>query len=159
MSSGEFISMTEPVGAAYGAIKLAIVGAGSGLTYAVAAVQANPEIAAATAPSLEKSLYLLAFGVILAAGKTYLPSEKKVDTQFQGVVEEVKSSHKTLTDKIVDLATETKEESKERREHYKMLYRWMGETDQKFEAVHEKVDDMRGRLTRIEHGTEEIKRS
>lgn len=157
MSSGELVAMTEPT-AAYSVLKLALTGSASGLTYAVAAVQANPEMAAVAAPDLKTSLYMLAFGVILAAGKTYLPSEKKVDTQFQGVVDEVKTGHKTLSEKLFDLASETKEEARERREHYNMLYRWMGSTDEKFKAMDEKVDDVRGRLTRIERGTGETKR-
>lgn len=149
MSSGEFIHMLEPTGA-YSALKLAVTGAASGVTYAVAAVQANPEMAPMVTPDLKSSLYMLAFGVLLAAGKTYLPSEKKVDTQFQAVVGEVQTSHKTLTERLEEMVVGSKEESRERREHYNMLYRWMGSTDQKFEAINSKFEDVYSRLDRIE---------
>lgn len=139
MSSGQW--MAEPA-SAYSAVKLALTGSASGLTYAVAAVQSNPEIAAATTPDLKTSLYMLAFGVLLAAGKTYLPSEKKVDNQFQTVVDEVKYGHKTLTDKLLEFATESKEADLERRDHYKMLHTWMGRVDEKFDSIHDRLKNI-----------------
>lgn len=152
--------MSEPT-TLYSGLKALAVGSASGLTYAAAIVQANPEMAAAVTPSLEKSIYLLALGIILAAGKSYLPSEKKVDLQFQSThagVEDLKTGHKTLTEKLEALIDGTEEERKDRRNHYNMLYRWMGETDQKFVAMNDKFDDVRGRLTRIERVTGEVKR-
>lgn len=143
MSSGQW--MAEPA-SAYSAVKLALTGSASGLTYAVAAVQSNPEIAAATTPDLKTSLYMLAFGVLLAAGKTYLPSEKKVDTQF----EDLKHGQKTLAERLIEFATESKEESRERREHYNMLYRWMGTTDARFDAMDSKFDLLGNRIDQME---------
>ena len=147
--------MSEPTTVA-SILKWGSAGIASGVAVAAAAVEASPDIALAVTPSLEKSIYLLAVGIVLAAGKHYLPSEKKVDLQFdktQAGMEELKSGHKTLTDKIIDLVDGTDKERNERREHYNMLYRWMGETDQKFVAINDRVAHIDGVLTRhIERG-------
>ena len=140
--------MTEP-SSADSALKLALTGSASGLTYAVAAVQANPEVASVVAPDLKTSLYMLAFGVLLAAGKTYLPSEKKVDTQFQGVVSEVQSSHKTLTDRLEAFAFEASEQTKELRGHRIELATWIGGVDAKLDHISSRQDRMEKKLENI----------
>lgn len=147
MSSAHFFSISDPISAVYGGVKLVLVGVASGTTYAFAAVQTNPEIAAVTAPSLEKSFYFLAFAVLLAAGKSYLPSEKKVDQQFNATQEELKSGHKSLVDKLEEMAHGNKEEAEERRNHYRMLHTWMGRTDERLDRIESRT--VTGEIKRV----------
>lgn len=85
--SGTFAALTEStgmLGAVASLAKWISLGASSGLAVAVAAVEANPEIAKAAAPDLRTSVIALIGGIIAYALKVYVPSEKKVDEQFKG---------------------------------------------------------------------------
>jgi len=162
MSSGEFIAMSAEPSSLLGAFKVVALGVSTGATAAAALVQANPEIAAAATPDLKTSIWVLIGSILVAAAKSYLPSEKKVDTQFQVVVAEVQAGHKALTEKLLSFAEGTTENEvrrdEERREHYKMLYTWMGRTDEKFDAIHGRLDKVDSRIEKIEkHSTEETK--
>lgn len=141
--------MSEP-GSILGALKLAAGSAVTGVGASVALIQANPEIAMAATPSLEKSLYLLAFGVLLAAGKSYMPSEKKVDGQF----EVLKAGHQTLFERLEAFAYENREDAKARQEHYKMLHTWMGGVDVKLADVSKRI----ARIERSPQDSDEIER-
>ncbi len=149
MNSGEFASMAEPasIGASlYGLAKWSGAGVTGGLAYAVAAIETNPEQALALTPQLDTSMYALALAVVAYVMRAYMPSEKKVDSQFS----ELKSTHKTLTDRLEEFALEGREDAKERREHYAMLHRWMGGTDEKLSSMASNLEDVTGRLVRIE---------
>lgn len=152
MNSGEIVAMSEP-SSIVGAVKLVSASAVSGIGASVALIQANPEIAAAAAPSLEKSLYLLVCGIVLAAGKAYMPSEKKVDSQFEAVkakVDTVHAGHQSLLDRLENVAFESRADAAERRDHYASLNRWMGGVDEKLSSMSGNLEDVTGRLVRIE---------
>lgn len=149
MNSGEFVSMAEPVSigtSLYGLFKWSSAGIGGGLAYAVAAIETNPEKALAITPQLDTSVYALALAVVAYVLKAYVPSEKKVDSQFEGL----KANHQTLFDRLETLALEGREEAKERRDHYAMLHRWMGGVDEKLSSMSGNLEDVTGRLVRIE---------
>lgn len=154
MSSGEFLAMSAEPASLFGALKVVAVGVATGATSAVALVQANPEIAAAATPDLKTSIWVLIGSIVVAAAKSYLPSEKKVDTQFQTVVAEVQAGHKALSEKLIDFAegsnANERRRDEERREHYKMLYTWMGGANQQFKEIGEKFDAVHGRLDKMD---------
>jgi hypothetical protein len=127
-------SPIEPV--IFGLTKWATVGAMSGVTYAVAAVQANPETAALATPDLKTSLYALSVAVVGYVLKSYAPSEKKVDTQF----EELNTGHKTLTDRLEDFAFEARTQTGELRAHRIELAQWIGGVDAKLTHISDRQD-------------------
>lgn len=132
----------DPIGSA----KLVLGSVSVGLTTAAAAVAANPEVAAAAAPSLEKSVMVLAFGILLAAGRSYLPSEKKVDNQFQTVVDEVKYGHKGLTKKLEDFAYKFEYDREKSSEFREDLRGWMGRIDEHNEHMVARVSKIEDKL-------------
>lgn len=141
--------MAEPVTigtSLYGLAKWSSAGVGVGLAYAVAAIETNPQQALALTPQLDTSVYALALAVVAYVLKAYVPSEKKVDSQFDGI----KAQHQTLFERLEAFALEGREEAKERRDHYAMLHRWMGGVDEKLSSMSGNLEDVTGRLVRIE---------
>lgn len=154
MSSGEFLAMTEPT-SLFGLVKYSVTGVAGGVTYSVAAIETNPAAALAVTPDLNTSILALALAIIGYAMKVYMPSEKRVDSQF----EVLKVQHQTLFDRLEAMAFESHEDAKERREHYAMLHKWMGGVDNKLTSLNEnsidariRMDGVMGRLARIERG-------
>lgn len=119
------------------------VGAGvsAGLAYAAAAVQANPEVAQAMTPPLNESLGLLALAAIGAVIKSYIPSEKKVDSQF----EELKAQHAAFAKSLAEVAEDAKQAAKETKEFRIELSNWMGSVDAKLNGVQRQVDHFEDR--------------
>lgn len=117
------------------------VGVSTGLTYAVAAVQANPEIATAMTPPLNESLGLLALAAVGAVIKSYIPSEKKVDGQF----EELKAQHAAFAVALADAAKDAKEAAEESKRFRIELSGWMGSVDAKLEGMQRRQDHFEDR--------------
>jgi hypothetical protein len=114
-----------------GLAKYGTIGVVSGFTLAVAAVQtAVPsEIVNAVTPDIHTSIIALIGGSILFAFKNYVPSEKKVDTQFR-------EQTNFLLSKLEDLAFKPIEKmNKDMADHRWEVGKWMGRTDERLNSI------------------------
>ena len=119
--------MSEPgtIGALF---KWTTAGVGAGITYAVAAVETNPN-AQAMVPDLDKSVTALVIAVVAYVLRAYMPSEKKVDGQFV-----------SLTERLIEYANESKSNAKEFQNHSREQAMWMGGVNEKLDTVDRRLD-------------------
>ena len=119
-----------------------LVGAVSGMTYAGAVLEGNPEVVKSMTPDLNTSIIGLIMAVIAFVMRSYVPSEKQVTGHY----EILRAGHQTLTGKLVELATDSKEQAKETRVFRQDISRWMGTIDGRLSGINERFDRMESRL-------------
>lgn len=127
--------MTESTGLVsvlLGLSKWVTVGIGSGVTYALAVVETNPEVAKMTTPDLQTSIIALIGGVVAFALKNYVPSEKKVDEQFRGQTT-------LLLDVLENRAFGPLDKlTKDLHEHKEKMAGWVATADKRLEDIEKK---------------------
>lgn len=104
---------------------------GSGVALAVAAVEANPEVALAMTPDIGASIVGLVCAGVVFALKTYVPSEKDVKHEFSVV----KAQHEVLLE-------DSKELRKAFHEHQLQLSGWMGDVNRNLSNINGKIDSL-----------------
>lgn len=160
-SSGAYAALTAGKGSSVlaGLFQWFSVGLGSGTVGLLALAEANPEVVqkvAEAAPTLNTSINTLILAVVAFVIKSYVPSEKKVDKQFE-------SQTSVLLTKLEAFAFDTRGMRADMREHKNDVREWKKEAKQDSKEIKDSLVALSHRVGEVERmqkqNTGEIKRN
>lgn len=139
--------MIDPLASLFGGIsKWLAGGVAGGAVYSAMVLEANPQSISTMTPDLNTSIIGLVVAVVGYVFKSYVPSEKQVNANF----EVLKEGHKSLQERLMEFATASRETDRETHEFRQDMRGWLGKIEGSLDAAHSRLDRMDARMEGIE---------